>query len=146
MNPSASSSRQNPTPPARAGDVEPFRTRLLFTMSTEQADTRPQGQGCKPSSLHVDDNHFGDRSTGPPRQCRWWSLSGSNRRPPACKAGALPAELRPHFRGRSRRTFEGRSVCAGRGPSRPDGLAAYVEPGPSTQPEPTSQGEDGGPG
>ena len=26
---------------------------------------------------------------------RWWSLSGSNRRPPACKAGALPAELRP---------------------------------------------------
>ena len=27
----------------------------------------------------------------------WWSLSGSNRWPPACKAGALPAELKPHF-------------------------------------------------
>ena len=27
---------------------------------------------------------------------RWWSQSGSNRRPPACKAGALPAELWPH--------------------------------------------------
>ena len=25
----------------------------------------------------------------------WWSLSGSNRRPSACKADALPAELRP---------------------------------------------------
>ena len=25
-----------------------------------------------------------------------WRRSGSNRRPPACKAGALPAELRPH--------------------------------------------------
>ena len=25
----------------------------------------------------------------------WWSRSGSNRRFPACKAGALPAELRP---------------------------------------------------
>ena len=25
-----------------------------------------------------------------------WSQSGSNRRPPACKAGALPAELWPH--------------------------------------------------
>ena len=25
----------------------------------------------------------------------WWSQSGSNRRPPACKAGALPAELTP---------------------------------------------------
>jgi hypothetical protein len=26
---------------------------------------------------------------------RWWSLSGSNRRPDACKATALPAELKP---------------------------------------------------
>ena len=28
----------------------------------------------------------------------WWRRSGSNRRPPACKAGALPAELRPQSR------------------------------------------------
>ena len=28
--------------------------------------------------------------------CRQWSLTGSNRWPPACKAGALPAELIPH--------------------------------------------------
>ena len=27
----------------------------------------------------------------------WWRMTGSNRRPPACKAGALPAELIPHF-------------------------------------------------
>jgi hypothetical protein len=27
----------------------------------------------------------------------WWRRTGSNRRPPACKAGALPAELRPHI-------------------------------------------------
>ena len=26
----------------------------------------------------------------------WWSWTGSNRRPPACKAGALPIELQPH--------------------------------------------------
>ena len=25
----------------------------------------------------------------------WWSWTGLNRRPPACKAGALPAELQP---------------------------------------------------
>ena len=25
----------------------------------------------------------------------WWSRSGSNRRPPPCKGGALPAELLP---------------------------------------------------
>ena len=28
---------------------------------------------------------------------KWWSLAGSNRRPSACKADALPAELRPHY-------------------------------------------------
>ena len=28
-------------------------------------------------------------------QARWWSQAGSNRRPPACKADALPAELWP---------------------------------------------------
>ena len=32
-------------------------------------------------------------ATGP---YRWWRLPGSNRWPPACKAGALPAELTPH--------------------------------------------------
>ena len=34
----------------------------------------------------------------------WWRMSGSNRRPPACKAGALPAELIPHV-----------STCGGSG-------------------------------
>ena len=33
-----------------------------------------------------------------PLDTLWWSRTGSNRRPPACKAGALPAELRPHLR------------------------------------------------
>jgi hypothetical protein len=27
----------------------------------------------------------------------WWSWTESNRRPPACKAGALPTELQPRF-------------------------------------------------
>jgi hypothetical protein len=35
---------------------------------------------------------------GASTQQRWWSLTGSNRRHPACKAGALPAELRPQTR------------------------------------------------
>ena len=29
--------------------------------------------------------------------CRWWRIRGSNPWPPACKAGALPAELIPHM-------------------------------------------------
>jgi hypothetical protein len=32
-----------------------------------------------------------------PNYVWWWSQTGSNRRHPACKAGALPAELWPHF-------------------------------------------------
>src|SRR5262245_37736375 len=35
----------------------------------------------------------------------WWSQTGSNRRPPACKAGALPTELWP----RAERAFERRA-------------------------------------
>ena len=29
------------------------------------------------------------------KEFNWWSRSGSNRRPPECKSGALPTELRP---------------------------------------------------
>jgi hypothetical protein len=32
----------------------------------------------------------------PPKGSRAWRRTESNRRPPACKAGALPIELRPH--------------------------------------------------
>src|SRR5690554_1253663 len=31
------------------------------------------------------------------RRRQWWSQTGSNRRPPACKAGALPTELWPRM-------------------------------------------------
>src|SRR5215471_11351229 len=34
------------------------------------------------------------QARGPPYPS-WWSWSGSNRRPPECKSGALPAELQP---------------------------------------------------
>ena len=34
-------------------------------------------------------------------QKAWWSQTGSNRRPPACKAGALPTELWPRSRRKS---------------------------------------------
>ena len=36
---------------------------------------------------------------------KWWSLAGSNRWPPACKAGARPAELKPHSNGREDRIW-----------------------------------------
>ncbi len=56
--------------------------------------------GCRMTRAH------GALSRGTPRARRspvWWSQTGSNRRPPACKAGALPAELWPRDREPSNR-------------------------------------------
>ena len=43
----------------------------------------------------------------------WWSWSGSNRRPPECKSGALPTELQPLVR----KTNRGRLDARDRGPA-----------------------------
>ena len=41
---------------------------------------------------------------------RWWRRTGSNRRPQACKARALPTELRPHFTRRIGHANRGRQA------------------------------------
>ena len=43
------------------------------------------------SPLDVSDPRLGSGASP------WWRRTESNCRPPACKAGALPAELRPHI-------------------------------------------------
>ncbi len=43
---------------------------------------------------------------------RWWSQTGSNRRPPACKAGALPTELWPPIRCHVQRPGKGQKLSA----------------------------------
>ena len=57
-------------------------------MSTEQAVDRNPLQTLIANDLSSSRHRLSDRKA-------WWSRTGSNRRPPACKAGALPAELRP---------------------------------------------------
>ncbi len=70
---------------------EGFRQIPLFTMYvvaekiTSQASVRLPDTG-KTCSLQYEISNI----TQP-----WWSQTGSNRRPPACKAGALPTELWP---------------------------------------------------
>jgi len=58
---------------------------------TEQAESKcclPQTFSCeRPGSSSLLDTALFQEG--------WWSRTGSNRRHPACKAGALPAELRP---------------------------------------------------
>ena len=69
----------------------------LFTMSKDPVADTSQCQHNQTCSLSCDvflGLGFGDhRAT----MVKWWSQTGSNRRHPACKAGALPAELWPHI-------------------------------------------------
>ena len=65
------------------------RTNLLFTMSNR---TSGKPRSSPQTFLRMT---FSFISTRHLFQGRWWSRTGSNRRHPACKAGALPAELRP---------------------------------------------------
>jgi hypothetical protein len=77
------------------------RTRLpacriccLFTISNIRAShTRGEARTSDKIQSAIALNGHRIRPKGPKRS--WWSLSGSNRRPEACKATALPAELRP---------------------------------------------------
>jgi hypothetical protein len=84
----------------------------LFTMSDILEDTDPTGsisRVCpRPGGLEgrARNRHFADEKSSDHKQTlmtsrpdeqnpSWWSQTGSNRRPPACKAGALPTELWP---------------------------------------------------
>ena len=88
------------------------RIDLLFTMS-EIPHARPLGcdvrsdisrtmfrlQSARLRSSSYDAAAFACGRLAEPKLASasegWWSQTGSNRRPPACKAGALPAELWP---------------------------------------------------
>ena len=85
-------------PDPRLSDPE-WRTRAARDLGHAQRSDRPP--------LHDVRHHapFGQSRTGADQYSRernleaggavWWSQTGSNRRPPACKAGALPTELWP---------------------------------------------------
>jgi hypothetical protein len=91
-------------------DLHQGRTRsdLLFTMSDNpRPPARPEEREnprftSGRAKLHFwtskkrgSNNRLRDRKSANCRPPIWWSQTGSNRRPPACKAGALPAELWP---------------------------------------------------
>jgi hypothetical protein len=66
------------------------RNDLLFTMSDNTRMQPARGR----DALHERISFHG-RANGKVGHYRWWSQTESNRRPPACKAGALPTELWP---------------------------------------------------
>ena len=76
------------------------RNDLLFTMSdnTRMANVPWTGRFARRGFVFGRTARFVLRrnfSVIDRRDRRWWSQTGSNRRPPACKAGALPTELWP---------------------------------------------------
>ncbi len=72
---------------------------VFSSLVQEPADIRPDGQSCKLLLSSWIQISLGTIRSAKRRLKEWWSLSGSNRRPPACKAGALPAELKPQYGG-----------------------------------------------
>jgi hypothetical protein len=89
---------------ARLTSCNSTRIDLLFTMSdiTRILELTPrsadwfsherasEAQSCRAQAQ----NGRATRKSLNPKTV-WWSQTGSNRRPPACKAGALPTELWP---------------------------------------------------
>ena len=57
---------------------------------------RCQANRCDTQRNRYSFVRFGRSCSGMSRTV-WWSQTGSNRRPPACKAGALPTELWPRL-------------------------------------------------
>ena len=51
---------------------------------------------ARPAEAGVQFCHLYREVSSAPLSGRWWSQTGSNRRPDACKAPALPTELWPH--------------------------------------------------
>ena len=76
----------------------------LFTMSKDPVTDALRHQGHQTCSLTMRRFSvvFGAGLAAPSLAAKgseaWWSRTESNRRHPACKAGALPTELRPHSR------------------------------------------------
>ena len=93
------------TPRASRDAPEPDSQSLkTTTQQTAQHPAPPNGSdnahATRTSSLSV--------TTHPSQTATPWRRTGSNRRPPACKAGALPTELRPHTQNTHRATHRSR--------------------------------------
>jgi hypothetical protein len=83
----------------------PAEIRLEFRGETRThdrcSDRSPLHDVRQHVSARTEIQHGDEDVLADERRPGWWSQTGSNRRPPACKAGALPTELWP--RGRNAR-------------------------------------------
>ena len=77
------------------------QSRLVVGLGRIELPTSPLS-GVRSSQLSYRPSPLLETRTTLKKRCalrhNWWSWSGSNRRPPECKSGALPAELQPLYR------------------------------------------------
>ena len=75
------------------GDCASIATRVATDSRSDPTSSRCQITRIRVNLLVCDgcERRFSANEPEPD----WWSQTGSNRRPPACKAGALPTELWP---------------------------------------------------
>ncbi len=113
--PSAPFPRQRTARTARPGAPRSF-VNPYSRCPTSRTGT-PEGTAAR--TLSSTRNHLPSRDRRPTLAGgAWWRRTGSNRRPPACKAGALPAELRPLLRPADRSARHPGSSPAYGGPGR----------------------------
>ena len=104
------------TPESKAFSRLPFPEAVEWWLEEKKTRAAPKtyteaGESARPGSRHKP-RHKTRLVT---RKCLeiWWTWPGSNRRPPACKAGALPAELHARFNQPSLNHFcRWRILCA----------------------------------
>jgi hypothetical protein len=94
--------KSNPTPHRQPDRVSLHDVKISCDAGHRPGIRATAAQGADSAKPVVRLDPSGETSCEP-----WWSLTGSNRRHPACKAGALPAELRPLKPWRLRRGSRG---------------------------------------
>ena len=100
-----STERNGPTTTVNARQIFNCQRSRLRQQSACRAATLPDGRiavgflvglgGIEPPTSPLSGVRSSHLSYRPSCGPTWWSWSGSNRRPPECKSGALPAELQP---------------------------------------------------
>ena len=98
-----------PNPPVRHRNQARPETHQNLIHRDKEQNTHPRTGNALPGPPHPPAQRRSEpdrpetltllRDSPKTNPTRWWRRSGSNRRPPACKAGALPAELRPQTSG-----------------------------------------------
>ena len=91
---------RNPARPSREGrNVRSDVSRTVYRARVERSLVSPSSPfGLRRARFAL--RLLRGRATRSPKGEAWWSQTGSNRRPHACKARALPAELWPRTRRR----------------------------------------------